>query len=45
VKRRRSSGNGSAWTKKARPSEGSLVEIHGAGHHHGVDDCLHFWDD
>lgn len=41
VKRRRSSTNGAAWSKKQRPSEGSLVEVYPASH--GMDDCLHFW--
>jgi hypothetical protein len=41
VKRRRSSTNGAAWSKKQRPSEGSLVEVYPASH--GLDDCLHFW--
>jgi hypothetical protein len=42
VKRRRSSANGgSTWSKKQRPSDGSLVEVYNA--RHGMDDCLHFW--
>jgi hypothetical protein len=42
AKRRRSSVNGgSTWSKKQRPSDGSLVEVYNA--RHGIDDCLHFW--
>lgn len=41
AKRRRSSTNGSTWSKKQRPSEGSLVEVYNA--RHGMDDCLHLW--